>query len=247
MNLLREVRKASKKRTSTKIKLLLMFSIILIVNTYAWFNIQREIELTKIEANVNSWDVAYVIKNDEQLNENVKFDMTEMYPGTDYINNEVHVYNTGDYNSKLNFEVTSIEIFGEKLEIEKLREEGRIIENIEQKKGKIFENDQEYPFTITYTLDKNILIGKYDKGEYINGKYIDKKDENGKYGYENGSNSVATLTFKLEWKYLSGMDEQDTVIGKKAYEYYKKINNEEDKSNIEAFNVIIKLSSEKNS
>lgn len=246
MNILRELRKTSKRSTHTKVRLVLLFSVILIVDTYAWFNIQKEIELKKIEGDVKSWDVSYFINNEEELNENVKFEMAELYPGTNYIDNSVHVYNTGDYNSKLNFEVVEIQIFGEKLDIESLKAQNRIVEDIEQKKGIIFQSDdEEYPFQITYTLDRNELIGKYPYGEYINGKYIDKKDSNGKYGYENGSTSVATLTFQLEWDYISGKDNLDTQLGKKAYEYYNRISDETDKSNLEAFNIVVKLSSEK--
>lgn len=37
MNILREFRRVKKKSMATRIKLLLIFSVILIINTYAWF------------------------------------------------------------------------------------------------------------------------------------------------------------------------------------------------------------------
>lgn len=241
MNVFREVRKARKKSLAFRIRIILIFGIILIANTYAWFSINKKIELSQIELETNAWDVAYVINGTEVLSEDIKFDLENIYPGTDYKNDFTHVYNSTEFNSKIKIEITRINIFAEEININELIRNGRIIVTENGKCIKIFEGDEEYPFVITCQLDKTELSGKYQYGEYINGKYVDKKDEIGKFGYENNSESVATLNIGLEWKYNGNKDEMDTEIGKKAYEYYKTVENEDE---ITAIKIEIKLNSE---
>ena len=57
MNILREVRRVSKKSMPLRISLLLVFCVIFIVTTYAWFSLQKDINLGGLEADVTSWDV----------------------------------------------------------------------------------------------------------------------------------------------------------------------------------------------
>lgn len=66
MNILREVRRINKKSVPARITLLLVFSVILIVNTYAWFQINQEMKLGGLEADVTPWDVSYYVNNDEK-------------------------------------------------------------------------------------------------------------------------------------------------------------------------------------
>ena len=41
MNILREFRRVKKRSMSSRIRLVLIFAVILIVNTYAWFSTER--------------------------------------------------------------------------------------------------------------------------------------------------------------------------------------------------------------
>ncbi len=45
MNILREFRRSTKRSIATRIRLILLFSVILIVNTYAWFSSQKNITI----------------------------------------------------------------------------------------------------------------------------------------------------------------------------------------------------------
>ena len=75
MNILREIRKISKKSKKKKIMLIMLLSIVLTVNTYAWFFSEKETNLKSIEGKVNSWDISYVISEKEILDEEISLEM----------------------------------------------------------------------------------------------------------------------------------------------------------------------------
>ena len=66
MNILREVRRANNKSMPVRIILLLSFSVIFIVTTYAWFSAQKDVKFGGLEGEVTSWDVSYYI-NEEYI------------------------------------------------------------------------------------------------------------------------------------------------------------------------------------
>jgi hypothetical protein len=241
MNLLREIRKNKRINVYTKIKLLLLFGIILIVETYAWFSFDNVVKNKGIENEVLSWDVAYVVNEEEILDESVTFNMENIAPGTNYINNFTHIYNTGKENTKIEFEIEKLTIFGDEINIDQFIQGERINWSNDGRILTLFSEDKEYPFIIKCELDRNELTSKYANGVYINGKYEDQKDEKGKYGYENGSDSVATFTVTLEWNY-DDKDGLDTEIGKKAYEYYQS-ETDESETKESAISMIVKLTS----
>ena len=59
MNILREFRRATKRSIATRIRLILLFSVILIVNTYAWWSATKDVKLSSLDGDVTSWDVSY--------------------------------------------------------------------------------------------------------------------------------------------------------------------------------------------
>lgn len=238
MNILRELRKTGKRSIAVRVKLVLMFSIVLITNTYAWWNINKKVNLGNLEAEVESWDVAYVVNDKEVLDETVSFTVNEVYPGMPDYEDYVHIYNMGSGDTKIEFEIEAIKIFGQDV-LEELKQNNEIKE--EGNDVTLFVNDTSYPFCIKYTFDKNTLEGEYENGEYKNGEFIDKKDNNGKYGYETNNKSVATLSFNINWEYDAGKDDLDTQMGKKAYEYYKNAEDNDGK----AIEVNVKITSQK--
>lgn len=235
MNILRELRRTSKKSMSARIRLICLFSVVLIINTYAWWSINKDVELNSIQAEVEFWDVAYVVDNNHVLNETTTFEVDQVYPGMPDYEDYVHIYNMGDGNTKIECTIESIKIFGQDV-LEELETNNEIKE--EGDTVTLFVNDTKYPFCISYTYDRN-LIGKYEYGEYVNGVFTDKKDSNGKYGYQTNNTSVGTLVFNINWEYEGGQDELDTQMGQKAYEYYK---NAED-SDGKAIEISIKITS----
>ena len=207
MNILREVRKSAQKSIEVRIKLILMFSVILIVNTYAWFNIDKELKIKGIENKTIPWDVAYFVNGQEIFDEYVTFTIDELYPGMKEWEQTVNVHNLSVTSSSIGYEVTSVKIFGQDV-LEQLKTDGVI--QTQENITNIFGDDSLYPFDITYTCDKN----------FITGEYVDDTTT---------PESNATFKINASWPYETGStteeiitgDATDTQFGKEAYKYYK--------------------------
>lgn len=218
MNILREVRRVQEKSLATRIKLLLSFSVIFIITTYAWYASDKDIELKGLEGDVTSWDVSYYVNEDENeiLNQIAVFTIDEFYPGMPDREDVVHIYNVGTSSTSITYELVSIKVFGREV-LSELRTAGEI-----QTTGNttnLFSGETAYPFNISYTYDK----------DYLNGKYQDD---------EATPNAVATFKFNVNWDYIGDGDADanlakdmlDTQFGKQAYEYYGDESNDESKA-----------------
>lgn len=232
MNILREVRRASNKSMPIRILLLSTFCVIFVVTTYAWFSTQRNIELGGLKGYTTAWDVSYYVNSDENqiLDETAVFTIDEMYPGMPNREDIVHVYNIGKASTNITYELISVKVFGQEvltndengeqvLEVHKTDENGEeVIETvpvtINGKTTNVFSGDTEYPFNVSFTYDKNKLIGQYEEG----GEYE--------------ASAHAVVRFNTSWAYEgTGTDVEklardvlDTKFGKAAYKYYQ--NNE---------------------
>ena len=215
MNILREIRKIKNNNIVIKIALILVFSTIFIINTYAWWNLSKEIKISKVEGKINPWDVDYVIDNNNILDEIIKIPIKNINPGMENFHKIVKIKNTGNKPTKINFELLSVKLFGE----EKLNELLRNDEILQKENGaEIFKNKDKYPFDFSYTFDKTELLGQY----------IDDRT----------TDSYANLVFDMKWEYL-GTDMLDTEIGKRTFDFYNSNNNKN------AIEITIKLISEK--
>ena len=225
MNILREIRRIKKRSVPARILLITIFSVILIINTYAWFNANEPVNMSGLEANITPWDVRYYVDDKEMLDESVTFTIDELYPGMPDREDIVRIYNMSTTSTSINYEVTSVKVFGQEV-LDQLKEN-----NIMQTDGNtvhIFADDTEYPFDISYTYDKTRLDGEY-------------KDD------ETTPNAGATFKFLASWEYQGdGTEDEnlakdilDTKFGKGAYEYYQDEANDPSK----AIEITVKITS----
>lgn len=225
MNILREFRRVKKRSLPTRILLILIFSVILIINTYAWFNANEPVNMSGLEANVTPWDVRYYVNDKEILDETVTFTIDELYPGMPDREDIVRIYNMSTTSTSINYEITSVKIFGQEI-LEQLQPEG-IIENYGETVN-IFADDTQYPFNIGYTYDRSRL----------DGEYVDDATT---------PNAGATFKFYANWEYQgNGTEDEnlakdilDTKFGQGAYAYYQ---NEENDSS-KAIEITVKITS----
>lgn len=227
MNVLREFRKLNKKDVKRKSIFLSLFTIVFIINTYAWFNVSRKIELGSIKGKVSNFDIAYVVSNKEVLAQEINFSIDEIYPRMPIYEQNVHVYNTGSGGATIGVEVNWIKLFGQ--DITKLLKEKSQIEKTENTTIVFadFKNNIEYPFKLKCTIDRTYLPNAYEYGEYTPDGYVDLK-HNGKYGYETGNPAVATVKIEFIWE--GNNDTLDTQFGKSAFNFYKNTANSETKA-----------------
>lgn len=227
MNILREFRRVKKRSIATRVKLLLVFSVILIVNTYAWFSADKDVNLKGLEGDVTSWDVAYYVNEDENeiLDQTAVFTIDELYPGMPERQDVVHVYNLGTTSTTIKYELLSVKIFGQEV-LDKIKADNGIV--TEGNTTYIFSDNTQYPFNVSYTYDRDRLDGKYVSDSST-------------------PNAVTTFKFNVDWPYEEGANEEeklvkdilDTKFGKDAYNFYKEGTNNSQK----AVEIYVKITS----
>ncbi len=225
MNILREIRRVRKRSMASRIRLILIFSVILIVNTYAWFNINEDVKLKGLEADVTPWDVTYYVDGKEILDQDVTFTIDELYPGMPNREDTVHIYNLTTTSSNINYELASVKVYGQEI-LEQLKNNGGI--KAEGNTVNVFTDDTTYPFKVSYTYDKT----------RIDGEYVDD---------EKTPEAGAKLKLNVSWTYQgNGTDDEnlardilDTKFGKEAYKYYQNENNDPAK----AIEIVVKITS----
>ena len=205
MNILREVRRANNKSMPVRIILLLSFSVIFIVTTYAWFSAQKDVKFGGLEGEVTSWDVSYYINEEENqtLDTIETFTIDQLYPGMPQREDFVHIYNIGEASTDINYQLVSVKVFGQEVV-------NQLDIGVDGNTRYIFSGDTNYPFTISYSYDK----------DYLKNKYVDD---------ETTPQSKATFKFTVDWQYEGeGTDAEnlakdilDTQFGKDAYAYYQ--------------------------
>jgi len=229
MNILREVRRVNQKSMPIRIILLFTFLLLLIVSTYAWWAADLDVGFEGIQGDVTSWDVYYYVNEEEGeiLDQTTVFEIDELYPGMPRRTDVVHILNMGEASTNINYELLSVKVFGREV-LPQLQQNNKIQVSPDGKTTTIFSGDTDYPFNISYTYDKDKLIGKYVEGE-------------------DNTTSQATFKFNVNWSYEGdgtedeklARDALDTQFGKQAYEYYQDEGNDPKK----AIEVKIKITS----
>lgn len=221
MNLLREIRRVKKRSVPARIMLLLSFSVIFIITTYAWFSTQKDVNIGGLKGYTTAWDVSYYINEDENriLDEIATFTIDEFYPGMPDRTDVVHIYNLGTASTNIKYELISVKVFGQEV-LDTLKTTGEIQTDTTTNTTNLFSKDTAYPFKISYTYDK----------DYLNGQYIN---------VETTPNAKATFQLHVNWDYdvENGNDSQnaakdvlDTKFGKDAYEFYQDAANDPTKA-----------------
>ena len=225
MNILREFRRAKKRSVASRIRLIMIFSVILIVNTYAWFNVNEPVTMSGLESNVTPWDVSYYVDNKEILDEKYTFTIDEIYPGMPDREDIVHVRNLTTTSSSIKYELVSVKVFGKEV-LSQLKANGGI--KTDGNTVHVFADDTSYPFNVSYTYDKT----------RIDGEYVDD---------EKTPEANATLKLNVSWTYQgNGTEDEnlakdvlDTKFGKDAYNYYQNEQNDP----LKAIEVVVRITS----
>ena len=120
-----------------KIKTLLLLFLALAANTYAWFIYNRVVS-ANLEAHVKSWQVTI----DGAVNENITFEIDDLYPGMPEYSDEVTLTNDGEMDANVTFTINSIRIMDETYTV---GVNGETVSSLETKLAS-------YPFSITMEL-----------------------------------------------------------------------------------------------
>lgn len=208
------------RRKKIKLSFILLFLLFFVVNTYAWMRTDKSTEMGNITLNVDDWSVAFIIENEEITTEEYTFEIEEFYPGIDPIEKRIDVYNIGEANSFLKYEITEIYLYGEQIYNIQVGEKqipetlGTVEDNLDltrtvnlfgNSRATIFdENNTNYtfslryptPFTISYTHEKTHISGN-----------------------DNQDNAKSWMTINLAWQNDEENNEEDTKLGNMVYQF----------------------------
>lgn len=203
MNVLRELRKFKTKSALAKIRILILLAVMLIVSTYAWFSVEKDVNVGNIRGVVTEWDVEYSIDDVAITTEEIVIACDEFYPGMPRFEKTISTTNKTDTGADIKYEIVSVRIFGvEKLQ--DLTDTGNIEIDEDSKTIKVF-TTEDYPFDAWLSYDTNVIGG------------------------EDSENSHAEATVFAEWTHYRSSatkteaenNSLDTYYGEEAYAYYQ--------------------------
>lgn len=243
MNILREIRKVKKRSLGLRIFLIIFFATFLITSTFAWFSVNKRITTGTLGGVVTPWNIEFYIKDsDVPLEKSVTFTVDEMYPGMPRFEDYIFIRNIAETESEIEFTLKSVSLFGELIysneDIDDFTNElepttsTTIINNermIKSGNVTLIDMGEEYPFTISYSYDKDRVFGTY----ISDGETPD---------------AVSTFTMNIDWDYellengilSQDRDNLDTEFGQRAYEFYNSIENNEDVENAIVIEIEVK-------
>ena len=198
------------RRRKIKLSFIFLLLLVFVFNTYAWMRTDTDTEMGSLTLNVDDWSVAFIID--------------EFYPGIAPIEKQIDVYNIGEANSFLKYEITEIYLYGEQI-YKNQQGEGENITFVPEtigaettnangeKTANLFGNGEatifdeantnytfslKYPtpFRITYTYEKTHISGQ-DQSE----------------------TATSWLTINLAWDNAETNNEEDTKIGNMVYAF----------------------------
>lgn len=137
-------------RKRVKLSTLLMLIVTFSSSTFAWFIYATKVD-SGITAHVKAWNVLFEVGDDE-VEENMHFDVSDIYPGMMTYTDSVSVKNKGETHAELSYEIVSYTIFGVKYEVGN----NGILTSDDLKQSLL--ND--YPFKTAITLSSNIISPK---------------------------------------------------------------------------------------
>lgn len=184
-----EIRKKLKK--SLRFKLLIMFGILLVFNAFAWFVYSSTIT-TGITATVKSWKIAFNSEN--QLIQEVEFNIEELYPGMPDYNDFVTILNYGEIAAEVSYEIEEIKILNE------------TYSKNEYTSAQLLNILNTNPFQVTFNFDKTTILPETDYVEFsvdVSWPYENNNDEadtlwgHDAYDFNLAYPGVTQITIKL--------------------------------------------------
>ena len=182
------------RRRKIKLSFIFLLLLVFIVNTYAWMRTDKNADAGNLLLDVDDWSVAFIVDDEEIQTEQYTFEIPEFHPGIAPIEKQIDVYNIGEANSFIKYEITEIYLYGEQ------------IYKIEQGEG---ENAKLIPETIaTETVDAN---GRKTANLFGNNTATIFDDENTKYSFSLRYPTPFTISYTYDKTYVKSRDDLEAT------------------------------------
>jgi len=193
------------RRRKIKLSFIFLLMLVFIINTYAWMSTDKETEMGSLVLNVDDWNVAFIIDDQEIKTEEYTIEIDEFYPGItteeDPIVKQIDVYNIGEGNTILQYEITDIYLYGEHIyNIESLTPEYMLL-SVPETVGEV---------TTTDGITGANLFGNSEAivfKEEQNRTAEEKEKAN--YTFSLRYPTPFTITYEYEETYIQGKDKSD--------------------------------------
>lgn len=159
-------------KNRVKLSTLMILLVLLIFNSYAWFVYATKVS-TGFSAHVSSWNVQFETGEGEIVT-NMEFNVERIYPGMKDYSQTLTVYNRGETEATLIYEIKSIIILGTEYEIEENMTTEQILEMIQNR----------FPFKIDIVVENANLTPESDRGSFTISV---------KWPFESGNDQLDTL------------------------------------------------------
>lgn len=225
------------RRRKIKLSFVFLLLLVFVFNTYAWMSRANDTTTGNLALNVSSWEVAFIIDNEEIKTEEYTFEIDEFYPGITSIEKKIEVWNIGDASSYLQFEITEIYLYGMKI----LPDEETAIpetvgeETTDEETGlttaNLFGNQEATIFDEQNTYYKVLLEEKENAEENVYYSFALKYPTPFTISYTYGlthiegageNNEVGSrseMTINLAWENNELNNEEDTRLGNLVYDF----------------------------
>ena len=227
------------RRRKIKLSFIFLLLVFFIFNTYAWMSTSKNATTDSLALNISSWEVAFIIDDEEIKTEEYTFEIQEFHPGitneeTGPIIKEIDVWNIGEANSYLKYEITDIYLYG----VQIYKDSGTLIpESLgaetgnEIKTANLFGNEEAQIFDANNTyykfLEKENQNPDENKYYSFSLKYPTPFTITYSYGStyisgkadENEPSSRSKMLINLEWNNDEANNEEDTKIGNLVYAF----------------------------
>lgn len=187
-------RKQRRIKSRVTLRTLFLLSITLIFNTYAWFLYVNTVS-ANLTAHVDAWQVTFKV-DDETIQREINFEIEHAYPGMDDEEKIVTVSNVGERPAELDYAIKSLRIFDDVFISTESVAEGAIVPEgatVISEAQLLSKIQNDYPFVLDIEKSSSALA----------------------------TSTSASLSMNFSWEYESGDDEEDTLYGTEAYEYYE--------------------------
>ena len=186
-------RKERRLKSRVTLRTLFLLAITLIFNTYAWFLYLNTVS-ADLTVHVDAWHVTFLV-DEEQVNKEFEFAVGNAYPGMMDKSKSVTITNSGEKVADLIYSIKSARIFNNVYFSQEAVDSGEIAPvgaTILSEASLLNKLQTEYPFQIVFTSSGNTV----------------------------GIGEEGSLTITFSWVYENNNDENDTLYGTMAYDYY---------------------------
>lgn len=179
----KEIKRNRIKKLKRRVRLrtILFLALAISCNSFAWFVYNSKVS-NSIVTHIKAWKVVFE-NEDNQLTEEVKFTIDQIYPGMDNYTDSISIANKGEADATLHYEIVSVRILNNVI----------IQDNNHTSESLINSLANDYPFKINFLIDNPIIAAGGGESTF---------KVNVNWAYDSGNDSADTYWGNESYKFI---------------------------------------------